>query len=799
MGGVRRLHAPVIAGVYADEAGQDGRAQRGSVAGEHAGHSMRGDQFADFARVGAENFGRVMELAVGHMRSIQSVHSAPFARRLAEVPALAARLASPQDGPAALQAYLADGAQRMALFLDVLRERGEAFRINAANGSPPVLDFEYEVVIDGKHLSRPVNYLLTRIVPPPGASVDPAKRPFMIIDPRAGHGAGIGGFKPESQVGEAFEEGHAVYFVIFRPMPEPGQTLADVRDAEKAFVEEIARRHPDADRPVVIGNCQGGWASMLLAASTPDKIGPISINGSPMAYWAGESGRHPMRYLGGLIGGATPVMLLADLGDGLFDGSLLVQNFEQLNPANSYFRKLYNLYANVDTERDRFLEFERWWGGFFMMTEPEIRWIVETLFVGNKLSHGHAFLGDERVDLKRITSPVIVFASKGDNITPPPQALNWIPDLYRDVNEIKARGQRIVYMVHDTIGHLGIFVSAKIAGREHQAITDTMRAIEALPPGLYEMVLEEGAERTHIKFAPRAISDILALDDGRADEEMFAAVSRLSELGARTYDTLVRPFVRAGVTPEAAKRFFDTRPLRVERVAFSDANPLMAPVKDLAEKARAERRPVGKDNPFRAMEGLVADQIEQNLNLFRDMRDAMFEIAFQGFYGSPLMRFLGAADVAERKDKAMADLRELPEVREALASIDVGGEAEGSIRMLELLSEARGYVRRSRLEKALHLFDTEEPFASMDDQARAAMIHRQALIVQFAPDAAITSLPRLLDTAQERERAIHFVYRIAGPIETMHPDALALFRRFEEMLGQPPIAGEADAEAVRAA
>ena len=138
-----------------------------------------------------------------------------------------------------------------------------------------------------------------------------------------------------------------------------------------------------------------------------------------------------------------------------------------------------------------------------MMNEEEIRWIVENLFVGNRLAHGQAMLGNERIDLKNIRSPIIVFASHGDNITPPQQALNWIADTYRDVNEIKARGQRIVYLLHDSIGHLGIFVSGKIAGREHDAITDTMRAIEALPPGLYEMELEQGGDRIHIKFAPR--------------------------------------------------------------------------------------------------------------------------------------------------------------------------------------------------------------------------------------------------------------------------------------------------------
>src|SRR5262249_34081017 len=168
----------------------------------------------------------------------------------------------------------------------------------------------------------------------------------------------------------------------------------------------------------------------------------------------------------------------------------------------------------------------------------------------------HARLDDARIDLHNIRSPIIVFASHGDNITPPQQALNWIADLYRDVNEIKAHGQRIVYLLHDSIGHLGIFVSAKIAGREHEAITETMRAIEALPPGLYEMVLEQQPDRLHIKFAPRSLDDLAALDDGRGDEEMFAAVARLSELGAHTYDTVVSPSLRALVTDQSARLMF---------------------------------------------------------------------------------------------------------------------------------------------------------------------------------------------------------------------------------------------------
>jgi pimeloyl-ACP methyl ester carboxylesterase len=687
--------------------------------------------------------------------------------------------------------YLTDATQRSLLTLDTLRQRGNNFVAHQEAGMPPVLDFEYEVVVDGTTLPRPVNYLLLRIQPPAGVKVDDKKRPVMIVDPRAGHGAGIGGFKADSQVGEAFEDGHPVYFVSFRPVPVPGQTLADIRDAEVEFLREIARRHPKSPKPAVIGNCQGGWATMLLAASAPDLIGPIVINGAPMSYWAGKIGQNPMRYMGGLAGGALPAVLSSDLGNGVFDGAALVANFENLNPANSLFRKYYNLYANVDREAKRFLDFERWWGGFFMMNEPEIRWIVENLFIGNRLARGEAVLGDERIDLKRIRSPILVFASHGDNITPPPQALNWIADLYSDVDEIRAHGQRIVYMLHESIGHLGIFVSGKVAGREHDAITDTLRAIEALAPGLYEMVLDDAEDRVHIRFEPRSIDDILTVDDGREDEELFAAVERLSKLGTEVYDMTVRPWVKASVAPGAAQALRDAQPLRTQRAALSDRNPLMPLVGTWAEQARAQRKPVAADNRFVALERIGAQMIENQLNLYRDVRDAWMETAFHAIYGSPALRAIGAEvlrDQARRRDK---DLRTLPLVREALAGMREGDAADGTARMLCLLTKARGYVRRSRLERQLQAYKTAPAFAGMDEGQIAVRLHRQSVIVDFEPEQALATLPLLLDTVQERHDALTAVMDILGPREVMHPAALVLYQRFEQMLAPTTAAAAA--------
>ena len=285
--------------------------------------------------------------------------------------------------------YMIDAAQRTILFWDVMRQRGNAYREHLAETAPHVLDYQVELVVDGRKLDRPVNYVLVRIVPPKGIEVDPKSRPFVVIDPRAGHGPGIGGFKADSEIGVALKAGHPCYFVGFLPDPMPGQTIEDIARAEAIFLEKVIALHPEADeKPCVIGNCQAGWAVMMLAALRPELFGPIIVAGSPLSYWAGVRGKNPMRYSGGLLGGSWLTALTSDLGRGKFDGAWLVQNFENQNPANTLWSKQYNLYANIDTEAPRYLGFETWWGGHVNLNAEEIQFIVDELFIGNNLAAG---------------------------------------------------------------------------------------------------------------------------------------------------------------------------------------------------------------------------------------------------------------------------------------------------------------------------------------------------------------------------------------------------------------------------
>src|SRR4029077_2583800 len=94
--------------------------------------------------------------------------------------------------------YMVDTTQRSVLFWDVMRQRGNQYHEHMAKVAPHVLCYAAEVVIDGRTLERPVNYALTRVIPPRGVDVDPRRRPFVVVDPRAGHGPGIAGFKADS-------------------------------------------------------------------------------------------------------------------------------------------------------------------------------------------------------------------------------------------------------------------------------------------------------------------------------------------------------------------------------------------------------------------------------------------------------------------------------------------------------------------------------------------------------------------------------------------------------------------------
>jgi pimeloyl-ACP methyl ester carboxylesterase len=704
--------------------------------------------------------------------------------------------------PSSAIAYLIDAWQRSILTLDVLRERGNEYLEHEKAGSPPVLVFDHEVVVDGRSLEKPANYALVRIKPPEGyPATNPAMRPFVVIDPRAGHGPGIGGFKMDSELGVALKFGHPCYFVMFYPQPLPGQTIESVCSAEIAFMRKVRELHPDPDnKPFVIGNCQGGWALMMLASLAPDLVGPILLAGSPISYWAGVGGINPMRYTGGLLGGTWLASLTGDLGAGKFDGAYLVNNFENLNPSNTYWTKLYNLYSKIDTERSRFLEFERWWGGHYLLNKEEMEWIAQNLFVGNKLAAGEveSFDGKHRVDIRNIRSPIMVFASWGDNITPPQQALNWIPDLYRSVEDIRLNAQTIVYCLHERIGHLGIFVSASVAKKETDELTSALELIDTLPPGLYEAVITDttpdmpGLEHVHgrylIQFHPRTIDDILKLDDGRGDERAFEVVNRVSQINQGLYDTFVSPVVKAFSNEAAARMTRDANPARMERWAFSDLNPWMWWVKPAAEWIRANRQPVAPENPFAQAEKKVSAQIEEALDRYRDARDAASERLFKALYESPwLAAAVGIQPGSRSQRGAGAPAWEREELKRLkLAEIEdwveTGTLADAWARLLLYLGREDRIADERPFNMLRKMIEETKPENVPSLAVLKAALKRQAFVLALHEERAIAALPALAPDPQLRRRGYEAARKIIRARGELTPRQAERLRRIAKSL-----------------
>lgn len=721
--------------------------------------------------------------------------------------------------------YSTDSSKRLLQTADVLKERGDIFLEHELAGCPPVLDYDYQVIMDASKFERPCNYVLLRIEPPEGVVTNDNERPYIIIDPRAGHGAGIGGFKHESQVGVALKQGHPVYFVAFKRLPEPTQTIADITYAEGKFVREVEKRHPAAESPVIIGNCQGGWAALILAATNPDIKGPIVLNGAPISAWSGEVGINPMRYKAGVNGGTWLSMLSSDMNNGVFDGAALVNNFEQMTPYRNYVGKYYDLYKNPQANRQRFLDFERWWGGFFLMNEKEIKWIVENIFIGNRLARNTAQLEiGMNIDLRNVKAPIIAFASRGDDITPPQQALTWILDAYSDERDIEVCGQRIIYMIHEQVGHLGIFVSSKIANHEHTGIASIMDMIEVLPPGLYELDIDDiegsGQEKTFtLDLKRRTFNDLSqAIGCDRTDEALFKAVHRYSMTQTQAYEHNLRPLVKAMSNETSAQLLRTMHPMRLQRSLWSSKNPLTVAASHLnqvissttdtqqsddfvptkqAKQAKKTYSPsdvyariklpaiesMQQDNLFLQVEKMFMNNVKMTLDFWRDWQGRYTESMFFGIWSMPWFREYGE-QVGSRRLLNKDELHQLPKVEEALTKIAKGGFNEAVVRMMILSNiVADNNIDRDQLMRLTEVLTEQEPFAHLSHADLADMIHTQTLIVRFAADDSLKSLSTLIKTKSERIDAFKLVcYVIGNKLEDKNSGTISMMNDIKAIL-----------------
>ena len=243
-----------------------------------------------------------------------------------------------------------------------------------------------------------------------------------------------------------------------------------------------------------------------------------------------------------------------------------------------------------------------------------------------------------KVDLRSLRSPLVIFASHGDDITPPHQALGWLKAVYKTTDALKHANQRIVYLINSHVGHLGIYVSASVARLEHRAILESLDDINALAPGLYEMKIHNPTgdpdcrkPQYSVSFDERRVED-LVLDDS---SEAFVRVRQVSDVNEALYQHFVSPWVQAVATPWSAAMLKWLHPMRTSRYLFSEKfSPWMHGIAAMAELVRKHRVPVQSDGPLRSAEKQMSEHVTKMLEAAREQRDTLEEQAFQNLYGS---------------------------------------------------------------------------------------------------------------------------------------------------------------------
>jgi hypothetical protein len=386
-----------------------------------------------------------------------------------------------------------------------------------------------------------------------------------------------------------------------------------------------------------------------------------------------------------------------------------------------------------------------------------------------------------------------MFASVGDNITPPQQAFNWVADVYGSTEEIKARGQVIVGLMHEDVGHLGIFVSGKVAKKEGTQIASVLKSIESLPPGLYGMQIAEkkkgaGKPVYEVSFVELRLEDIVGRLNRfkRADERAFEAVSVVSEFNQRAYELFGRPLVKSFANEYGAKLARGLHPLRMQRWAFSDLNPWLWWLAPTAQAVKAKREALGPNDPARTVESTMSELTSALLDCYRALRDASSEGAFFQIYGNLFSFYLSDEQRAEG-DVQRVDPRELPFVKETLASVDQGGYAEALARVAFLLAHKDEPLPLSRLELAHELIEEyREWLPELTPNEARRMGGEQETIARYAPEQAIETLPALLAKREDRERLLTLLARVLADRRVQRidpsPEQTAMLARIRGVL-----------------
>jgi polyhydroxyalkanoate synthase len=209
-------------------------------------------------------------------------------------------------------------------------------------------------------------------------------------------------------------------------------------------VDFIRQRHA-VPKINLMGICMGGSFSVMYASLHPEKIKNLITTVTPSSFDTDKGLLHVW------MKDVDTDRMVRTFGN--IPGDLMNFGFLLLNPARLMIDKYVGFMENMDNKDfvENFVRMERW-----IFDSPDVpgetfRQFVDDCYKNNLLIQSKMFLGGKRVDLKKLTMPLLNFYGEYDHLVPP-EACNQLTG---------AVGSADAQDVCLETGHIGIYVSSK--------------------------------------------------------------------------------------------------------------------------------------------------------------------------------------------------------------------------------------------------------------------------------------------------------------------------------------------------
>ena len=285
----------------------------------------------------------------------------------------------------------------------------------------------------------------------------PAKVPVLLAYALVGRYQMIDLESERSFVRKLLAEGLDVYMVDWGH-PSRAQRWLTMDDYVSGYLDDcvdVIRQRHGLDRINLLGICQGGVFTTCYAALFAEKIRNLVLTVTPIDFHgdqqAPEAGAGYMNLWARSLKPEDIDLLVETLG--MAPGALVGFSFLMMNPVSNVTKYTTELIEILDDEAKllSFLRMERWIADRPGHPGEVMRQWFKDLYQANKLVRSELMLGDRRVELSRITMPVLNVYADGDVIIPTACSRGF-QNLFgtADYSELAVPG-----------GHIGTFVGGK--------------------------------------------------------------------------------------------------------------------------------------------------------------------------------------------------------------------------------------------------------------------------------------------------------------------------------------------------